>query len=111
MRERLRAYAPLKKYANVAWTWGADWRFTSDGEARDRMAASTRALKVGDGMKGGVSMGPVISARHRERVRDYIDKGVKEGAELVVDGGRITAARRAVRRAAFDVPVRFEDRS
>jgi len=56
------------------------------GEARDRMAASTRALKVGDGMKSGVSMGPVISARHRERVRDYIDKGVKEGAELVVDG-------------------------
>ena len=56
------------------------------GEARDRMAASARALKVGDGMEGGVSMGPVISARHRERVRDYIDQGVKEGAELVVDG-------------------------
>ena len=56
------------------------------GEARDRMEASTRALKVGDGMKGDVSMGPVISARHRERVLDYIDKGVKEGAKLVVDG-------------------------
>ena len=56
------------------------------GEARDRLAASTRALQVGDGMKGGVSMGPVISARHRERVLDYIDKGVNEGAELVVDG-------------------------
>ena len=56
------------------------------GEARDRLAASTRALQVGDGMEGGVSMGPVISARHRERVLDYIDKGVREGAELVVDG-------------------------
>ena len=56
------------------------------GEARDRLAASTRALQVGDGMEDGVSMGPVISARHRERVLDYIDKGVREGAELVVDG-------------------------
>jgi len=56
------------------------------GEARERLAASTRALQVGDGMEGGVSMGPVISARHRERVLDYIDKGVREGAELVVDG-------------------------
>lgn len=56
------------------------------GEARDRMAASTRALRVGDGMDDGVSMGPVISARHRERVLDYIDKGVQEGARLVVDG-------------------------
>jgi malonate-semialdehyde dehydrogenase (acetylating)/methylmalonate-semialdehyde dehydrogenase len=56
------------------------------GEARDRMTASTKALRVGDGMQSGVSMGPVISARHRERVRDYIDKGVQEGARLVVDG-------------------------
>jgi len=55
-------------------------------EARDRMAASTTALKVGDGMRGGVSMGPVISAKHREKVLGYIDKGVKEGARLVVDG-------------------------
>jgi malonate-semialdehyde dehydrogenase (acetylating)/methylmalonate-semialdehyde dehydrogenase len=31
-------------------------------------------------------MGPVISAKHRERVLGYVEKGVKEGAELVVDG-------------------------
>jgi malonate-semialdehyde dehydrogenase (acetylating)/methylmalonate-semialdehyde dehydrogenase len=60
------------------------------GEARDRMAASTRALRVGNGMEGGVSMGPVISARHRERVLDYIDKGVQEGARLVVDGREVS---------------------
>jgi malonate-semialdehyde dehydrogenase (acetylating)/methylmalonate-semialdehyde dehydrogenase len=60
------------------------------GEARDRMAASTKALRVGDGMEGGVSMGPVISARHRERVLDYIDKGVQEGARLVVDGRNLS---------------------
>jgi malonate-semialdehyde dehydrogenase (acetylating)/methylmalonate-semialdehyde dehydrogenase len=60
------------------------------GVARDRMAASTKALRVGDGMESGVSMGPVISARHRERVLDYIDKGVQEGARLVVDGRNLS---------------------
>jgi malonate-semialdehyde dehydrogenase (acetylating) / methylmalonate-semialdehyde dehydrogenase len=56
------------------------------GEARDRMVAAARALKVGDGSVPGVTMGPVISAHHRDRVVGYIDKGVAEGAKLLVDG-------------------------
>jgi malonate-semialdehyde dehydrogenase (acetylating)/methylmalonate-semialdehyde dehydrogenase len=31
-------------------------------------------------------MGPVISARHRERVMGYVEQGVAEGAALVLDG-------------------------
>jgi malonate-semialdehyde dehydrogenase (acetylating)/methylmalonate-semialdehyde dehydrogenase len=31
-------------------------------------------------------MGPVISAKHRDRVRDYIARGEAEGAKLLVDG-------------------------
>ena len=54
--------------------------------ARDRFAESARALKVGDGTEPGVEMGPVISAKHRERVVGYIEKGIAEGAELVLDG-------------------------
>jgi len=55
-------------------------------EARDRMVATAKALKVGDGTQPGVTMGPVISAPHRERVLGYINKGVAEGATLLVDG-------------------------
>ena len=55
-------------------------------EARDRMVEAARALKVGDGTQPGVTMGPVISAKHRERVLGYIEKGVSEGAKLLVDG-------------------------
>jgi malonate-semialdehyde dehydrogenase (acetylating)/methylmalonate-semialdehyde dehydrogenase len=55
-------------------------------EARERMVESARALKVGDGLQPGVTMGPVISAKHRDRVRDYIAKGVAEGAKLLLDG-------------------------
>src|SRR5260370_1159206 len=54
--------------------------------ARDRLVEAAKALKVGDGATLGVTMGPVISARHRDRVVGYIDKGVAEGAKLIVNG-------------------------
>ena len=55
-------------------------------QARERMVESARALKVGDGLQPGVTMGPVISAKHRDRVREYIARGVAEGATLLLDG-------------------------
>jgi malonate-semialdehyde dehydrogenase (acetylating)/methylmalonate-semialdehyde dehydrogenase len=55
-------------------------------EARERLTAAARALRVGDGMQDGVGMGPVISAGHRQRVIGYIEKGIAEGAKLVLDG-------------------------
>jgi malonate-semialdehyde dehydrogenase (acetylating)/methylmalonate-semialdehyde dehydrogenase len=63
-------------------------------EARDRLVESARNLKVGDGMEPGVTMGPVISGTHRDRVRQYIDKGVNEGAKLVLDGRSVKVAGR-----------------
>ena len=55
-------------------------------EARERLTAAARALRVGDGAQDGVGMGPVISAGHRQRVVGYIEKGIAEGAKLVLDG-------------------------
>ncbi len=55
-------------------------------EARERLEAAARALRVGDGSAPGVGMGPVISAGHRQRVVGYIEKGIAEGAKLVLDG-------------------------
>jgi malonate-semialdehyde dehydrogenase (acetylating)/methylmalonate-semialdehyde dehydrogenase len=55
-------------------------------EARERLEAAAKALKVGDGAQPGVGMGPVISAAHREKVVGYIDRGVAEGARLLLDG-------------------------
>jgi malonate-semialdehyde dehydrogenase (acetylating)/methylmalonate-semialdehyde dehydrogenase len=55
-------------------------------DARDRLVEAAKSLKVGDGTQPGVSMGPVISANHRSRVLSYIDKGVADGATLLVDG-------------------------
>jgi malonate-semialdehyde dehydrogenase (acetylating)/methylmalonate-semialdehyde dehydrogenase len=63
-------------------------------EARDRMVASAGALKVGDGSEAGVGMGPVISSKHRERVVSYIEKGVAEGAKLLLDGRKLKVPER-----------------
>ena len=41
---------------------------------------------VGNGLHDGVQMGPVINHQSRERIESLVDKGVAEGARLVLDG-------------------------
>ncbi|WP_437875295.1 CoA-acylating methylmalonate-semialdehyde dehydrogenase [Sorangium sp. So ce513] len=53
---------------------------------REALVRHAKAIVLGDGSKPGVTMGPVISAAHRDRVVSYIDKGVAEGATLLLDG-------------------------
>jgi phenylacetaldehyde dehydrogenase len=45
-----------------------------------------RALRVAPGLSPEAEIGPVISARQRERVMGYIDSGRAEGAEVVAGG-------------------------
>jgi malonate-semialdehyde dehydrogenase (acetylating) / methylmalonate-semialdehyde dehydrogenase len=56
------------------------------GKLREKLVSEAKRVKVGDGLEAGVTMGPVISAKHREKVVGYIEKGIKEGAELLLDG-------------------------
>lgn len=51
-----------------------------------RLAPRVAALKIGPGGTPGMDMGPLITQMHRDRVRGYVDLGVDEGADLVVDG-------------------------
>ncbi|MGB3444002.1 MAG: CoA-acylating methylmalonate-semialdehyde dehydrogenase [Actinophytocola sp.] len=55
-------------------------------ELIDRIVSRMAALQVGDGSKPGSQMGPLVTAAHRDKVTSYLDAGVGEGAELVVDG-------------------------
>ena len=45
-----------------------------------------KEIVVGPGDRDGVEMGPLVSGPHRDKVRSYVDAGVKEGAKLVLDG-------------------------
>lgn len=57
-----------------------------------KLAPRVRALKIGDGATPGMDMGPLITSQHRDRVKGYVDLGVQEGAELVVDGRNFSLA-------------------
>jgi malonate-semialdehyde dehydrogenase (acetylating) / methylmalonate-semialdehyde dehydrogenase len=43
-------------------------------------------LQMGDGMKEGAELGPLVTKAHLERVTGYVQLGKEEGAQLVVDG-------------------------
>jgi malonate-semialdehyde dehydrogenase (acetylating)/methylmalonate-semialdehyde dehydrogenase len=45
-----------------------------------------RERKVGPGYEKSSELGPLVTAQHRKSVADWIQRGVEEGAELVLDG-------------------------
>jgi len=55
-------------------------------DLRERLVAEIETLKVGLSNDAAAQYGPVVSAAHRQKISDYIQIGVDEGAELVVDG-------------------------
>jgi malonate-semialdehyde dehydrogenase (acetylating)/methylmalonate-semialdehyde dehydrogenase len=55
-------------------------------ELRERLLTEIDTLKVGVSTDAAAQYGPVVSAAHKKRVEGYIQLGVDEGAELVLDG-------------------------
>ena len=53
---------------------------------REKLLTEIDTLKIGVSSDAAAQYGPVVSAAHRQRIEDYIQLGVDEGAELVVDG-------------------------
>jgi len=53
---------------------------------RKGLIETAAALHVGDGRVETTDVGPVVSKEHKRKVLDWIDKGLEEGAHLVLDG-------------------------
>ena len=49
-------------------------------------------MTVGSGFDAKSDMGPLVTKPHFEKVRGYVDQGVKEGASLLVDGRNVKVA-------------------
>ena len=60
------------------------------GEARKRftetIAEAATKRKVGYGLDEGVEMGPVITPQSKERIEGLVEKGIAEGAKILVEG-------------------------
>jgi len=102
------------------------------GDAADplveRLAERARRISVGPGNAPNIEMGPVITRAARDRIVGCIDRGVEEGAALVVDGRNVRIpdfaagffvgptlfdrdlSRRDLRTCAVGRPPRFTDR-
>jgi len=61
-------------------------------ELKEKFVEAAKGIKVGNGLDEQTFMGPVISAAHKHRILGYIDKGVEEGADLILDGRDFTVA-------------------
>ena len=53
-----------------------------------KATATLSAMKIGYGANPDTNIGPVVSEKQRSRVLGYLDKGVKAGARLLLEGGR-----------------------
>src|SRR5436189_796464 len=53
---------------------------------RERLLSAAKDLRLGYGLEPGVSMGPVVSAKHKEKVLSYEEAGPKDGGTLLLDG-------------------------
>jgi malonate-semialdehyde dehydrogenase (acetylating)/methylmalonate-semialdehyde dehydrogenase len=51
-----------------------------------RLKPRVESLKIGPATDPDAQMGPIVTKAARDRIHGYIDSGVEEGAELVVDG-------------------------
>ena len=61
-------------------------------EVVDKLTTELQGLKVGNGIDSCNEMGPLVTQAHQEKVRGYVDLGVEEGADLVVDGRNLVVA-------------------
>jgi malonate-semialdehyde dehydrogenase (acetylating)/methylmalonate-semialdehyde dehydrogenase len=59
---------------------------------REKLVNAAKALRLGNGLDAGVSMGPVVSKRAKERITSMIDSGVSDGAKLALDGRKASVA-------------------
>jgi phenylacetaldehyde dehydrogenase len=55
-------------------------------EMHERLIAATRKVPVGNGLDGGISVGPLVSEEQRQQVLAYVEKGRLEGAVLAAGG-------------------------
>ena len=58
-------------------------------ELVSKLTEKVEKLKVGPGLDKNSQMGPLVTKDHLEKVKGYIDLGIKEGAKLIVDGRNI----------------------
>ena len=84
--------AMISKYRNAGQTCVCSNRlFVQDGVHDafvEKLTAATAALKVGDGMHDGITIGPLVNAKAVEDVDKLVQESIAQGASVALGGGR-----------------------
>jgi len=85
-------YALFGIFANSGQVCSAGSRLLLQREIAEQFVAElvrrAKNIVVGDGFAPDTEMGPLVSARQRDRVEEYIAIGIAEGAHVACGGGR-----------------------
>src|SRR5262249_7035632 len=55
-------------------------------QLKTKILAEAKQIVVGNGLETGVTMGPGVAPRGKDRIRSMIERGVQDGGTLLVDG-------------------------
>ena len=89
---------------------GADNLLVAEGvydEIKQAFGAASATMKMGYGLDESTELGPLVSEKGRQKVIDFIDKGIKDGAKIIVDGR--DALVKGYEGGFFVGPTLFED--
>ena len=108
--EKFAKESPYSVFDNCGQDCCARSRILVERSAHEKVvelfAAATRNVKVGDPSDEATEVGPLVSAKQRDRVKDYIEIGLGEGATVVVGGGAPDDA--ALADGAYLMPTVFD---
>jgi acyl-CoA reductase-like NAD-dependent aldehyde dehydrogenase len=108
--EKFAKDSPYSVFDNCGQDCCARSRIFVERAAHDRVvelfAAATATVKVGDPLDDATEVGSLVSFKQRERVMDYVEAGLAEGANLVA-GGRVPTDP-ALADGAFLMPAIFD---
>lgn len=51
-----------------------------------KLILRVKDIAIDHGLNEDADMGPWVTSQHYDKVKDYVDLGVAEGAKLVIDG-------------------------
>lgn len=100
----------FKAYLNSGQTCSALTRMLVPrshlAEVEDHAVATAAGFTPADPITGTSFLGPLVSAAQQQRVRDYINKGVEEGARLICGG---TEVPEGLEKGYYVMPTIFSD--
>ena len=75
---------------------------------KNAFVEASSAMKMGYGLDESTELGPLVSPRGKQKVLDFIEKGISEGAKMILDGREPKVAE-GCEKGFFVGPTIFED--